>query len=337
MSDPFSIFRHHGGNLSAAVAAVGRPREQWLDLSTGINPRPYPLPDIPPDTWTRLPETAELAALEQAARVAYDVADAARVVAAPGHPRRSSSGCRFCARAGGWASSAPPMGSTLPPGHGPGMRWKTLPTRRRPDDPDAPDVVVIVNPNNPDGRRHDLAALLALAKAQGARGGWLVVDEAFADVAPEVSVCGRAGDDGLVVLRSPGKFYGLAGLRLGFAIAAESVAERLSANLGPWAVAGPALVVGTRALADLPWRDATRRWLAAQAKALDAELNAAGLTVAGGTDLFRLVDTPKAGALFDRLARAGVLTRPFSYAARWLRLGLPGDAAGLERLREILK
>lgn len=335
MSDTFSVFRHHGGNLSAAATATGRPRAQWLDLSTGINPRPYPIPAIPADAWTRLPEAAEQAALTDAARAAYDVAEGAAVVAAPGtqaliqwlpllRPRGRVGvvGPTYGEHATAWARA--------------GHAVENLDRLPAPDDARAPDVVVVVNPNNPDGRRHHPDALLALAEAQGARGGWLVVDEAFADVAPEVSLCGRAVGEGLVILRSPGKFYGLAGLRLGFAVTGPEVAARLSDNLGPWAVAGPALTVGAAALGDLAWRDATRGWLADQAAALDGVLREAGLTLLGGTALFRLAEAPDAGAVFERLAGAGVLARPFSYSSTWLRLGLPGDDAGLARLAEAL-
>ncbi|WP_404379835.1 threonine-phosphate decarboxylase CobD [Caenispirillum salinarum] len=335
MSDPFSVFRHHGGNLSAAVAATGRPRAEWLDLSTGINPRPYPVPPIPADAWTRLPEAAEDAALVEAARAAYGVAKDAAVVPAPGtqaliqwlpllRPRGRVGivGPTYGEHATAWARA--------------GHAVEDLSDPPAPDDAGAPDVVVVVNPNNPDGRRHDSDALLALAEGQARRGGWLVVDEAFADVAPEVSLCGRAGGPGLVILRSPGKFYGLAGLRLGFAVTAEDVAAALAANLGPWAVAGPALAVGAAALGDPAWQDATRAWLAERRRALDGVLAAAGLTIAGGTDLFRLIETSDAAARFERLARAGILARPFAYAPRWLRLGLPADDAGLARLAEAM-
>lgn len=147
----------------------------------------------------------------------------------------------------------------------------------------------------------------------------------------------RAGGDGLVILRSPGKFYGLAGPASGVCHHGGGGGRRLSENLGPWAVAGPALQVGAAALGDRDWQQSMRGWLADQTAALDAVLNDAGLTVLGGTTLFRLVGAPDAGAMFERLVRAGILVRPFSYAPTWLRLGLPADSDGLARLAEALE
>lgn len=323
MNDIYSIFRHHGGNLSAAVATTGRPRPQWLDLSTGINPRSYPIPAIADDAWTRLPEPAEQAALLAAARKAYDVAEAADIVASPG-TQALIQWLPLLRSRGRVGIVGPTYGEHAVAWRRAGHVVEDLASLPAPDDETAPEVLVVVNPNNPNGRRHDPRALLALAEAQAARGGWLVVDEAFADVAPEVSLCGRAGGDGLVILRSPGKFYGLAGLRLGFAVTSPDVARRLMENLGPWAVAGPALTVGRAALNDLEWRDAMRDWLGQQAQAVDAILRDAGLTVLGGTSLFRLVDTSDAAMVFERLAGAGILSRPFSYARGMVALGLAG-------------
>ena len=136
------------------------------------------------------------------------------------------------------------------------------------------DLAVVVNPNNPDGRRHrpdDLAALAADVAL-------LVVDESFADPEPDVSLLPRLGHDSanLVVLRSFGKFYGLAGVRLGFAVTGAALAERFRALAGPWAVSGPAIASGRAALADRAWQEATTRRLVADARRLDALADAAG-------------------------------------------------------------
>jgi cobalamin biosynthetic protein CobC len=195
---------------------------------------------------------------------------------------------------------------------------------------------VVVHPNNPDGRTQTVEGLVAFADELFDRGGALVVDEAFADVAPELSVIPHAARDGLIVLRSFGKFYGLAGVRLGFAVCAPGVAERLTAKLGPWAVSGPAIWAGTSALNDVSWAEATRARLQADAQRLDALLLGAGMAVIGGTDLFRLCECDDAQALYERLGRAGILTRPFAYNPRWLRFGLPGTDADWARLETAL-
>jgi cobalamin biosynthetic protein CobC len=199
------------------------------------------------------------------------------------------------------------------------------------------DVLVIVNPNNPDGRILPPETLLDLAERQAARGGWLVVDEAFGDVMPEASLAGAVDRPGLVVLRSFGKFFGLAGLRLGIALAAPELAAEMRAAIGPWAVSGPALEIATAAFSDHDWIAATHRRLAREAEALDRLLIESGLTVVGGTQLYRLISTARAQDLYRALGQAGILVRRFETQSDWLRLGLPADQAARDRLRVALR
>ena len=150
---------------------------------------------------------------------------------------------------------------------------------------------------------------------------------------PEASLAADVAGGNVVVLRSFGKFFGLAGVRLGFAIAAPALAARLGALLGPWAVSGPALAVGTKALADTDWIERTRKRLANQANKLDAILTASSLSIIGGTSLFRLVQTPSANSLFRHLGHAGIFVRAFPDNPTWLRFGLPGNAREWQRLQ----
>jgi cobalamin biosynthetic protein CobC len=196
-------------------------------------------------------------------------------------------------------------------------------------------LAIIVNPNNPDGRLVAKGDLLALADALAP--GLLVVDEAFMDVAPaDASLAGDVLRANLVVLRSFGKFFGLPGLRLGFALASADTAARLRASLGPWAVSGPALAIGAVALADAAWSVAMRARLEAAAQRLDDLLTAAGVTVVGGTTLFRLAHTPDARGLFEHLGRAGIFARQFAEQPAWLRFGLPGAEADWQRVAAAL-
>jgi cobalamin biosynthetic protein CobC len=320
--------REHGGGLDAAALRYGIASERWLDLSTGINPWPYPLPDLPPALWQRLPDATLMATLCRAAAACWGVSDPARVVAAPGSQtliqwlprlmRRSLVvvvGPTYNEHAAAWAAAGHDV-----------CEVATLDAV-----PDLARVCVVVNPNNPDGRTVAPAALAALAARCR-----VIVDEAFADVQPAVSVTGLVEAGDLVVLRSAGKFFGLAGLRLGFAVAAPATAAALAEALGPWAVSGPAAFVGARALADRAWMAATRRRLADAAGRLDAMLAGHGLRVVGGTDLFRLVADERAPALVEALARQGVLTRHFARQPTWLRFGLPGPAAAERRLAAAL-
>ncbi|MTJ83131.1 MAG: threonine-phosphate decarboxylase [Telmatospirillum sp.] len=317
----------HGGDLAGAAARFGQPAAGWLDLSTGVSPFPYPMPAIDPASWQRLPDAGLMASLLQAAAGTYGVPDPASIVAGAGSqaviralPRLRPPGKvavvgpTYAEHAACWSAAGHQVTavSDLKAGNG-------------------ADVVVVVNPNNPDGRMVGREDLLAEADRMAATGRLLVVDEAFGDLVPGLSVAPdtRAG---LVVLRSFGKFFGMAGLRLGFGLAEPALAERLRAELGPWPVSVPALVVGTAALSDKAWIDETRRRLRAEGRLLDRLLRDAGLCVAGGTDLFRLVEHGDAVGLYDHLGRQGILVRPFAQMPRWLRIGLPPGEEGRQRL-----
>ncbi|MGK9169527.1 threonine-phosphate decarboxylase CobD [Inquilinus limosus] len=318
----------HGGDLAAAEARWGRPREGWLDLSTGINPVPYPVPPIDPASWHRLPQRDRLQRLLDAARACYGAPAEAPIVAAPGTqiliqllPRLRPSarvailGPTYGEHAACWAAEG-----------------ATVTTVASLDEATAAEVVVLVNPNNPDGRIVAAETLLALAGELAARGGLLVVDEAFAEVTPWVSVAVEAGRPGLLILRSFGKFFGLAGIRLGFALGPAAEIDRLARLLGPWAVPGPAIETGIAALSDRGWQDETRERLSVGTERLTALLLAHGCADRGGTDLFRLVEHPEAARVWDRLGHAGILVRPFPDRPTLLRFGLPGSGDGFARL-----
>lgn len=321
----------HGGDLGAAADAFGVPPDGWLDLSTGINPIPYPIGELPTAVWQRLPIHADETRLSDAARAYYGPPENTALVAAPGTQAIIQLLPRLRA-AGTVAIVSPTYGEH-------GHRWRaaghTVTEVKDPELANA-DVIVIVNPNNPDGRATTPAALLTLARRQAARGGWLVVDEAFGDVAPKLSIVPASGEPGLIVMRSFGKFFGLAGLRLGFALGDSAIIAALADALGPWAVPGPALLLGARALLDQSWQIETRDRLADDAAKLDAMLATAGLTLVGGTTLFRLFESASAPALYEHLGRAGILVRIFDRNPAWLRFGLPGSSADWARLDRAL-
>lgn len=204
------------------------------------------------------------------------------------------------------------------------------------DLPPAVRHVVVVNPNNPDGRVISRAALARIAGLVKERGGWLVVDEAFADVEPETSVIELCADLPIVVLRSFGKFYGLAGLRLGFAVAPQQIARHIALALGPWACSGPALTIGAAALRDREWASRTRVAVRRQAQKVDTVLANAGFTIVGGTGLFRLARRVDASEVHASLAAQHIWCRRFDWADDLLRLGLPPDDSDLERLAAAL-
>lgn len=316
--------RDHGGNLDEAMVRYGGT--DWIDLSTGINPVAYPVGDLPPRAWQALPTRSDMAALIKVAQAGFGtsapgVALAGAQAAIQMLPLIGTYGCARVL--------APTYNEHAAALRAAGWQVKEVTT---PEALAGADLAVIVNPNNPDGRRHAPEALLALAP----RVGRLIVDESFADPHPELSVIAQAGQDGLTVLRSFGKFWGLAGLRMGFAFGDAETVAQLAQMAGPWPVAGPAISIATRALADHGWRAATIARLAQDTARLDALAARAGWSLLGGTALFRTYRVPDAGAAQDRLARAHIWTRQFPYAPDWLRLGLPGAAPDWDRLAAAL-
>ena len=328
MSGPADETIVHGGDLDAARARFPSAPEPWIDLSTGINPHAYPVAPPLAETWQRLPLASGDLALRQAAAKRYGAADAGMLVAAPGSqaliqivPRLIADaddavlGPTYAEHAAAWARC--------------GHRVREVATLA---DVGGACVVVVVNPNNPTGRIIDADDLRRVAEGLAQRGGLLVVDEAFADfAAPSVSLIPEL-PPATVVLRSFGKAYGLAGVRLGFAVAHAHIAHRIRDALGPWAVSGPALSIGAQALADTQWLEEAHGTLARDCRRLHALLAAYGAKLEGGTHLFRLVSHPQAHDMANALGRDGILVRRFATHPQWLRFGIPNSNEAWHRL-----
>ncbi len=328
-----AMVRTHGGNLAAARQLFQQAPDPWIDLSTGINPSPYPVGTIPDRAFAALPEPAQAQALEAAAAKAWRVDNAASVVAAPGSQAIIQALPALLA-----ARRIAVLGHTYG-GHAAVWRNAGREVTQIEDSGRLVefDLAVVVNPNNPDGRTLPLRGLTRIATQLAASGGLLVVDEAFVEasagsrsLAPYVRSCEA------LVLRSFGKIYGLAGLRLGFAVAPPGLAVRLRAGFGPWAVSGPAIAVGARALADADWLRDTQARLADGSARLDRLLRQGGFDIIGGTPLFRLARHADAQGWFERLGAAGILVRPFAERPDALRFGQPGSEADWARLAAVL-
>jgi cobalamin biosynthesis protein CobC len=299
--------RDHGGGLDEAVRIHGGMRSDWIDLSTGINPQPYPVPDLPAQAWSALPDQNMADRLTAAARAFWAVPDQGAVLAAPGAssliaqiPRLAPPGTvhiptpTYNEHAASFAASGWTMG-----------------------DPPAASAQVLVHPNNPDGAvwsERDLTTRLT------------VIDESFCDVMPDRSLIRHATRPGTLILKSFGKFWGLAGLRLGFVIGDPNLVARLQEMLGPWPVSGVALHVGATALEDVAWAAETRARLDRDATRLDVLFSAKGATPLGGTSLFRLFRVDDAAAWQNRLAAKRIWSRIFPYADDWIRIGLPSPS-----------
>lgn len=316
--------RDHGGDIGAAVARFGGSEQDWIDLSTGINQMPYPLPPVPPAAWHLLPTRRARDQLVAAAREAY----------ASGSPLVPLAGAQAAIqliprlRRAGKASVLGPTYNE----HAAALRSQGWQVREetRLEALRGTDLAVVVNPNNPDGSIYSQDELAALSREVGL----LVVDESFADPTPALSIAALAGQGPLVVLRSFGKFYGLAGVRLGFALGPADLVRDLAELAGPWAVSGPALAVGAVALRDVAWAAATRARLAADAGRLDSLAAQAGWKLVGGTPLFRLYDAEDATAAQERLAKRHVWSRVFPWSPRLVRLGIPAGDAHWQRVQQ---
>ncbi|MEM1229954.1 MAG: threonine-phosphate decarboxylase CobD [Pseudomonadota bacterium] len=316
---------HHGGALDHVQAAFPDAPLPWLDLSTGINPWPWPVSAQTLNAAARLPDTTLVARCREAMASAFGCRGDA-LLPVPGTALAISALTRLID-----ARSV----AVLNPGYADHERYwrrsgaKILLTEDILAAAQHADVVVLSNPNNPDGRRFAPDALMPVCEQLAARKGWLVVDEAYAELTPTNSIAAHAGQDGLVVLRSLGKFYGLPGLRLGAVAGPSKLLNRLRRWLGDWPVSSIALEVGARAYGDLAWRDATRRQLSQARLELDALLSRAELTPVGGTDLFRYVQVRDAHARWTALARRGIYVRRFAQAPEHLRIGLPASPDAL--------
>ena len=295
--------RDHGGGLDAAIATYGGTRDGWLDLSTGINPVPYPIPALPADAWTALPDQAAFARIYALARQFWNIPQEAAIVGATGASAIIAALPRVI-----------PTGQVCIPEptyneHRAAFAAAGWTLGQNPD-----HARVAVHPNNPDGRIWHVDELTS---------AYTIIDESFCDISPDLSLIRLAGRPGCVVLKSFGKFWGLAGLRLGFAIGDPAIIANLAELLGPWQISGPGLAIGAEALADPAWAETTRARLTDDAARLDRLVTKNGPEVVGGTSLFRLYRTDNAKDMQDRLARHHIWSRTFPYAPDWLRLGLP--------------
>ena len=323
----------HGGDLDVARLRWPNAPEPWIDLSTGINPYAYPIPKINTEAWARLPLQVENNALCEAAALRYGVDDPEMVVVAPGSQsliqliprlfeRRTVAivGPTYSEHALCWRSA----------GHDVDVVTDI-------DQSASANVVVVVNPNNPTGRLFSNEHLLALAGALAARKGVLIVDEAFMDFVPGEFSLARTLIDGVVVLRSLGKAFGLAGARLGFGIAKPSLATAINEAVGPWAVSGPALQIGQFALGDTLWIERTKEKLHSDVVRLATLLSDNGFGIVGTTPLFVLTRHKDAQLWRERMGQAGINVRNYAEEPSWIRFGIPGSEQAWARLDNVLR
>ncbi|MEO0411323.1 MAG: threonine-phosphate decarboxylase CobD [Pseudomonadota bacterium] len=326
----------HGGALDQLEQQFPRARKPWIDLSTGINPWPWPVPPSllqQPGLLAALPTQRDWQACRTAMATSFGVAED-YVLPVPGTAMAIAL-LPHVIPADEVACLTPSYGDHERSWRNAGARISALPTDL--EVADSADAAVLCNPNNPDGRLFCKDALRALHQRLKKRGGTLIVDEAYGELCPDRSLARHVDADGLVVLRSFGKFFGLAGVRLGAVIAAPALLQKIAQLLGDWPISSVALKLGAAAYCDQAFAEETRARLARARERLDALLEDAGITVSGGTDLFRYIEATDSHALWESLARSGIYTRRFEWTQRHLRLGLPANTEQEDRLKSALK
>ncbi|TXH50947.1 MAG: threonine-phosphate decarboxylase [Cellvibrionales bacterium] len=321
----------HGGKLRAAVQQYHIPLEDWLDLSAALNPTPYPVGKIHYSTWQRLPEDDD-ALITIAARYYGNeqlLPIAGSQAAIQTLPFLFSAPLRvgilqttYNEHAHAWRRA----GHTL----------IALDEQEIDQHISQLDVLLLVNPNNPTSAIFSRAQLRQWHAQLTTNKGWLIVDEAFIDCDPQHSLVQEAQQTGLIILRSLGKFFGLAGARVGFVFAEKNLLANLRETLGPWPISHPSRIAAQRALSDSTWQQQQREMLPQQSARLAQLLTENGLAPTGGCALFQWIQTPTAAAIHHHLATQGILTRLYAAPAS-LRLGLPAEEAEWERLTSALK
>jgi cobalamin biosynthesis protein CobC len=327
-----SVF--HGGDLHWVEANYGHPDQPWIDLSTGINPDPYPIPLISNEAWSRLPGALEERAMLKAAKTFYGTTQCSEICAVAGtqvsiqllpllFPRLQVDILTptYAEHAICWKRS--------------GHTVREITSLK--EIKETTKVVIVVNPNNPDGNIVPKSQLFRLAKHLHSKGGFLVVDEAFADTETIHSMASKTSMAGLIVLKSFGKFFGLAGLRLGFCLGSPEIVKNLRNAIGPWSVSGISIEIATKAFSDDKWISRARQELSEKSLRLKRLLKKSGLNIAGSTSLFCLAQSDSASELFEHLCHHGIFCRNFPERSGYLRFGLPGKEDEWERFSHALE
>ena len=319
----------HGGRLLEAAEYYQIPLQQWLDLSTGINPNGYPIPDIPDDIWLRLPEEQD--GLLDAARDYYQCADLLPIAGS----QAAIQSLPLLRNMGVTGLVAPSYAEHA-------HAWEKAKHRLcilRADEIDQTihqlDNLILVNPNNPDGTVFSKEQCLTWLKELNKRNGWLIIDEAFIDATPELSLSALSPQKGLILLRSIGKFFGLAGIRSGFVLAEPAILEALNEQLGPWTISNPSRFVTAHALQNKAWQQKTRQQLQQQSQRLKQLLSQYALESTGGNALFQWIKTSHAEKIHRQLAQQAVFTRLFDQPNS-LRFGLPKTEQDWQQLETAL-
>ena len=320
----------HGGNLREAAQHYHIPLADWIDLSTGINPNGWQPTNIPQSVWQRLPEDND--GLLSAAQAYYNV-DNLLAVAGSQAAIQTLPYCRSHSQVG---IVSPAYAEYDYCWRKAGHEVIAMTVDEVEQHLNSLDVLIVINPNNPDAHLHSLQTLQQWHDQLAQRGAWLIVDEAFMDSTPEHSLftLNLAKLPNVLVLRSLGKFFGLAGLRLGFIAASPTILQKLQVLQGTWPISHPARWVGKKALLDTQWQCKTRQQLKQHSQQLAQCFYQAGYVV-NSTALFCYLPNKQAKVLQQVFAQQGIWLRYFTQPQA-IRIGLPNNSKQIERLGQLL-
>ena len=323
----------HGGQLLTVAQQYNRPLEQWLDLSTGIAPFSYPINDIPAKYWQDLPQVND--ELIAAAKCYYQTEHCLPCHGSQAVIERLP---KF------WLEKYPQAQTVYLPKVGYKEHQKawlqagfsaTFYQDDLPKEIENNSVIVVINPNNPSGKLFNKEELLQCYQRVQLANGLMIVDEAFMDVVePNQSLTPHIEDDHLIILRSFGKFFGLAGLRIGFVCASERWLKVMSASFGPWHVNGPAQYVALQALQDNHWQAQQRHKLQQQMIKLRQLLQKQLSADLVGCLLFVTAYVNNAEQVYSKLCQQGVYVR-LTDEKHSLRFGIATDAQ-LVKLEKVI-
>ena len=321
----------HGGNIPWASKQFAIPENQWIDLSTGISPWHYPISTLSPRYFQQLPYATTQ--LYQAAANYYGC---------PAEYLRAVPGSQYAIEQ--LPTLFAPQKIALPTwGYSEHQKaWQAQGSEiihytnhselLQLLNQQAIPYALIIRPNNPSAAFFTIEQVKqveVLLQQKYPNKHLLILDEAFIDLYPQASFIRHPPGPRTVVLRSVGKFFGLAGIRLGFVCAQPALLQRLQAKLGQWLINGPSVGIGQQLFQDKPWAQQQRLRIRQQNKQLQQCLLQAGLPAPlHSAGLFTSVfgEPEKFLQIFIQLAKAGVLVRYFPHPTQaCLRFGLPGQ------------
>ena len=316
---------HHGGDIDLAIKKYGGEREDWIDLSTGINGTSYPWQQSIKFELRNLPSNKLLVNLERAASAAYKVAENTETAAVSG-AQQIISLLPICLKSyNSVAILGPTYNEYEKAFKSSGIKAQTVSEVSKLS---SSDIAIIVNPNNPTGKVIAEEILDDLSKKVRI----LIIDESF----KTFSSRRIQKFENVIQINSLGKFFGLAGVRLGFVSGPSDFIKSVRRMLGPWPISSIAAEIGTIALNDNTWISEMEKILLEGSNVLHKACSTKNWKLVGKTNLFHTYATSSSLEVEKQFAAHYIWIRTFDYSETWVRLGIPTSKYEWTRVRQAL-